>query len=74
VFQDAAMRAIEEAGFRVLRPKSVVHPGAELTLSILDGIQEADLVVADVSRHNPNVFYELGFAHPVLTTQRSRRA
>jgi nucleoside 2-deoxyribosyltransferase len=28
-----------------------------------DAIREADLIVADVSRKNPNVLYELGYAH-----------
>ena len=34
-----------------------------MTLSILDGIREADLIIADVSHQNPNVLYEMGFAH-----------
>jgi nucleoside 2-deoxyribosyltransferase len=47
----------------VVQHKDAVRPGAGLTLSILDGIREADLIIADVSEQNPNVMYELGFAH-----------
>jgi hypothetical protein len=38
-----------------------------LTLPILDKIvdyiRNADVIIADCSGHNPNVFYELGLAH-----------
>jgi hypothetical protein len=61
--QNTVRNAIEEAGFRVARRNDAVRPGAELASSILDGIREADLIIADVSRPNPNVFYEMGFAH-----------
>jgi len=33
----------------------------------------ADLVVADVSVHNANVFYELGIRHALQPRRRSRR-
>ena len=61
--QDTVRRAIEEAGFRVVRYSGSVRPGAVLTSNILDRIREADLIIADVSRQNPNVLYEVGFAH-----------
>jgi nucleoside 2-deoxyribosyltransferase len=34
-----------------------------ITSTILRSIRESDLIIADVSRQNPNVFYEIGFAH-----------
>jgi len=61
--QDTVRDAIEEAGFRVVPHRAAVRPGAELTLIILDSIREADLIIADVSRQNPNLFYEMGYAH-----------
>ena len=61
--QDTVRRAVEEAGLKVGHYRDAIHPGAEMTASILDGIRRADLIIADVSRQNPNVFYEVGFAH-----------
>ncbi|MGI8991723.1 MAG: nucleoside 2-deoxyribosyltransferase [Bryobacteraceae bacterium] len=61
--QDTVRRAVEEAGFGVVQHRDEFRPGAEMTSNILDGIRQADLVIADVSRQNPNVLYEVGFAH-----------
>jgi len=61
--QDTVRQAIEEAGFEVVQNVGNVRPGAVLASSVLDGIRGADLIIADVSRPNPNVFYEMGFAH-----------
>src|SRR5260370_27335746 len=61
--QDVVRRAIKETGLRVVQFSGAIRPGAELTSAILGSIREADLIIADVSRQNPNVFYELGFAH-----------
>ena len=36
----------------------------EMLISKIRGnIQEADVIIADCSGHNPNVFYEIGVAH-----------
>jgi nucleoside 2-deoxyribosyltransferase len=61
--QDAVQRAVEEVGFRVVQYSDSFRPGAELTSNILDNIRQADFIIADVSRQNPNVLYEVGFAH-----------
>jgi hypothetical protein len=51
-----------------------VRSGAVWANDITQAIQEADLIVVDVSQKNPNVLYELGFAHglrkPTLLLQR----
>lgn len=43
------------------------HPvGQErITVRILESIRNARLVIADISIPNPNVFYEVGFAHAI---------
>ena len=50
--------------------------GMEWMPRISDAIESADLVIADVSDRNPNVLYELGFAHalrkPTLLLVNSR--
>ena len=61
--QEALRYALEENGFAVVRYSDAIHPGAIRAASVLDGIREADLIVVDVSGLNPNVLYELGFAH-----------
>ncbi len=40
-----------------------ISPGALVGETILSALQRADIVVVDISRQNPNVMYELGFAH-----------
>jgi nucleoside 2-deoxyribosyltransferase len=61
--QDTVRRALEETGFRVVRYDDAIRPGAVLTIAIFDAIRDADLILADLSGQNPNVLYELGFAH-----------
>lgn len=54
--------AEDELGFEILRVDEIQAPGI-----ILDDIQRQILashaVVAEISTRNPNVFYELGYAH-----------
>ncbi len=61
--QDTVQRTLEEAGFRVVQYRGAVRPGAEMTSDILGIIRQADLILADVSRQDPNVLFEVGFAH-----------
>jgi len=54
--------AVEAAGLKCIRADEILHS------EIIDGpmyelLQEADLVVADVSTANVNAFYELGVRH-----------
>lgn len=51
-------KAIEQAGFEPIRPKVI---GASLIHGeIIRNLSTADLVLVDLSSHNPNVFFELG--------------
>lgn len=65
--------AAKAAGMRPKRADSVFEPKAILQ-KILSGIEESELVVADLTGRNANVFYELGIAQvrkdrTVLLTQ-----
>lgn len=66
----------KELDFKVDRVDEIYGPGVVLD-DIRRQINEAHVVVADVSVPNPNVFYELGYAHAlnkpaVLLARRSR--
>ena len=50
--------ALEQADYTVIPPKML---GAALIhAEIIKHLEQADLVLADLSGHNPNVFFELG--------------
>lgn len=68
VFQHAILSAAQEKGYACERLKEVSGP-INIINEIVSNIYEADLIVADLSRLNPNVFYELGLAHagPIST-------
>jgi predicted nucleotide-binding protein len=59
--RDAVRKALQSAGIDLATPD--FDPGASLADVITDAIASADLVIADISKANPNVFYELGYAH-----------
>lgn len=44
------------------RVDEISRPGS-ITRDIIEGIIEADIIIADLTDRNPNVFYELGIAH-----------
>ena len=54
--------ALAEFGLKVVRADQIGKPGM-ITAQILEHIVRARLVVADLSFHNPNVFYELSLRH-----------
>lgn len=38
-----------------------INESDSITQTIIEQLQTADLVIADISGHNPNVFYEMGY-------------
>lgn len=62
VFRQIIQTPLEAAGFTVRRAdesrgtRNIMH-------EVIEGIATADLVVADLTSTNPNVYYELGIAH-----------
>ena len=67
--------ALEEFGLRVVRADKIGKPGM-ITAQIIEHVLKAKLVIADLSYHNPNVFYELCLRHVTRlpTVQIIRRA
>jgi hypothetical protein len=58
----AIRAAAQAAGASALRADSLAEPGL-LVEQIYQHLESADVVVADISHMDPNVMYELGFAH-----------
>lgn len=53
---------LEPRGYDIKRADTLSEPGV-ITNQIVQRIIECDLLVADLSEHNPNVFYELAIRH-----------
>jgi hypothetical protein len=62
LYQEVIQPVSHRAGFKALRADHVYRPGVILQ-DIIRGIVESDVIVADITPTNPNVFYELGYAH-----------
>ncbi len=57
-------KSAQECGFEYIRGDRQLQPGSILP-QIMHDIRQASVVVADITDHNPNVFYELGIAHQI---------
>ena len=73
IFNDLIKPPIEESGYEVIRAQDILS-SRNILKDIIRNIYVADLVIADLTTINPNVFYELGIAHAlerptVLLTQ-----
>ena len=62
VYESFIRPIFESAGFEVTRADEI-QSQQNILKDIVAGIESADVVVADLSDANPNVFYELGVAH-----------
>lgn len=54
--------ALNELGFKIVRSDTINTAGM-ITFQIIEHLVKSKLVVADLSYHNPNVFYELSLRH-----------
>jgi hypothetical protein len=64
IFKHAIWPAAEAAGFDCYRADYAVAPQA-IVRNIISSIFQDEVIIADISGFNPNVFYELGVAHTV---------
>ena len=51
-----------EHGIEAYRASDIYRPGVVIQ-DIIQGLGEAQVVIADITPANPNVFYEVGYAH-----------
>lgn len=54
--------AIEEFNYKCIRADELAQSG-RIDTQVIDLVIKSDLVIADLSDHNPNVFYELAVRH-----------
>jgi hypothetical protein len=54
--------AVEPLGYKPLRADQISEPGI-ITSQVIQRIIEDELIIADLSDRNPNVFYELALRH-----------
>ena len=62
VYSGFIKTTLEEAGYEVSRADELISH-QNILKDIVRGIGVADLIVADLTSANPNVYYELGLAH-----------
>ena len=62
VFRHIIKPIAELMGYKVDRADLLTSPGI-ITHQIIDKILSCDLIIADLTDHNPNVFYELALSH-----------
>ncbi len=56
--------AVEECGYIAVRADQISEPGI-ITSQVIQRIVDDQLVVADLTERNPNVFYELAIRHAI---------
>lgn len=64
VYTDVYKTVCAEHNIECWRVDEISRPGS-ITRDIVEGILDADIVIADLTSRNPNVFYELGIAHSI---------
>ena len=62
IFYNTIRPAVEKSGYGYTCHKANLHIGNIIT-DILDNLNKADVVIADLTDRNPNVYYELGVRH-----------
>src|SRR2546426_2709571 len=62
IYSDLIKPALESVGFEVFRADEEMRAG-DIRTDMFQELLMADLVVADLSIDNPNVWYELGVRH-----------
>ena len=63
-YEDIYIPAIQESGMTPKRADDLYRPG-NIVNDIWTYTKEADIILADLTGKNPNVFYELGLSHAI---------
>ena len=62
LFEEVIRPVCAESGIEAYRASDIYRPGIVLQ-SITQGLTESNVIIAEITPVNPNVFYELGYAH-----------
>ena len=62
LYRDVVQPVSKKAGFYAVRADDIFRPGVILQ-DIIQGIVGSDVILAEITPVNANVFYELGYAH-----------
>lgn len=60
VFKYIVFPVCEECGFEAIRVDKI-NQADSITQTIIDHLNSSELVIADITGHNPNAFYEMGY-------------
>jgi hypothetical protein len=63
VYEIGLKPTLEHFGFSCVRADEILHSREIICRSVCQPIQEANLVIAELTGQNPNVYYELGLCH-----------
>jgi hypothetical protein len=64
LYQEVIKPVCEDFGYECKRGDEYFTNGSILQ-DIIQSIQESSVIIADITPNNPNVFYELGYAHAI---------
>src|SRR4030081_3280727 len=64
-FQNIYEPAIQKAGLTAVRADADIFGTGKIIDQIWSGINAAEVLVAELTTKNPNVFYELGLGNPL---------
>ncbi len=62
LYHDVIIPVCKDFGYESIRADEC-YTSSTIIQDIIQGIADASLVIADITMDNPNVFYELGYAH-----------
>ena len=64
LYTDVVRPTCEQFGLKAIRADDIYKSGLIIN-DITRSIEEAAVIIADVTTDNPNVFYEVGYAHGI---------
>ena len=62
LFEDVIRPVCDELEIEAYRASDIYRPGV-IIQDIIQGLSESQVVIAEITPANPNVFYEVGYAH-----------